>query len=281
MKTLELVPFPKASVGPEPAEERDPYLAYSYAYPHKSAYGPLCPPVPLQPVWQAERRDALFLYVHIPFCEMRCGFCNLFTRAQPGPDLIDSYLATLSRQARIMADMLGDFTVARFALGGGTPTFLSPHQLDLVFDRAERDFHVNAHGVPTSVETSPKTATADRLAILLGRGVQRASIGVQSFDPGETHAIGRPQLSAEVHAALERLQAFPILNIDLIYGQPSQTMPGWLGSIRTAPSLRAGRDIPLSAICQTTHRARPAGAWPAGGSRPYQAVLPCRPRHTS
>ncbi len=56
-----------------------PYQAYTYGYPHKTAYRLLDPPVALQDVWAAEDRRNLFLYLHIPFCEMRCGFCNLFT----------------------------------------------------------------------------------------------------------------------------------------------------------------------------------------------------------
>lgn len=62
-----------------------PYAGYLYAYPHKSAYRPLLPAPPLADVWRGERTDALFLYLHLPFCETRCGFCNLFTRALPPP----------------------------------------------------------------------------------------------------------------------------------------------------------------------------------------------------
>jgi oxygen-independent coproporphyrinogen-3 oxidase len=214
--------------------ERDPYVAYSYSYPHKSAYGPLAPPAALEPVWRAERRDALFLYVHIPFCEMRCGFCNLFTRAQASAEQVDAYLGALKRQADVMGPILGEFAVARFALGGGTPTFLEPRQLELVFDCVEREFRVDLGTIPTSVETSPKTATPDRLAVLRERGVERVSIGVQSFDDREAHALGRPQCSREVHVALDRLRDFPSLNIDLIYGQPNQTIASWLDSVGAA-----------------------------------------------
>ena len=221
-------------LSPSSAQERDPYVAYSYSYPHKSAYGPLTAPVPLQPLWDSEPRDALFLYVHIPFCEMRCGFCNLFARAQADQDYVNAYLATLARQAGILADTLGEFTIARFALGGGTPTFLSPQQLDWLFDLVARNFRIDPHQIPCSVETSPKTATPDRLAILRARGIERVSLGVQSFEDAETHALGRPQALAEVHAVLERLRDFPILNIDLIYGQPQQSRASWLRSVRTA-----------------------------------------------
>jgi oxygen-independent coproporphyrinogen-3 oxidase len=227
--TLEL-----ASADRDTAEVSNPYVAYSYAYPHKSAYGPLEPAIPLGPLWRGERRDALFLYVHLPFCEMRCGFCNLFTRAQADHDFVDAYLDKLEQQAQTISELLGDFAMARFAVGGGTPTYLTPRQLERLFDMVQRHLGVMPARLPTSVETSPKTATADGLAVLRARGVQRVSIGVQSFAEAEAHALGRPQSAVEVHAALERLRSFPILNIDLIYGHPAQTVASVLRSVRAA-----------------------------------------------
>jgi len=75
----------------------------------------------LRDVWAAERRDALFLYLHTPFCEMRCGFCNLFTTANPPPGFAQDYLAALRRQAARTREALGQATFARLAVGGGTP----------------------------------------------------------------------------------------------------------------------------------------------------------------
>ena len=72
-----------------------PYAAYTYSYPHKTAYRPLDPPRRLAEVWAGEPLDALFLYLHVPFCEMRCGFCNLFTTANPRGQLAEDYLAAL------------------------------------------------------------------------------------------------------------------------------------------------------------------------------------------
>jgi oxygen-independent coproporphyrinogen III oxidase len=212
-----------------------PYVAYAYSYPHKSAYGRLDPPVPLAPAWQVERRDALFLYFHIPFCEMRCGFCNLFARAGGDTGYIDAYIDAIERQAEALAHATeGNRRIVRLAIGGGTPTFLSPPQLRRLFDIAEYYFSASCGCVPASVETSPKTATADRLACLLERGVNRISIGIQSFFDADNRSIGRPQLAREVHAALERARAFSTLNIDLIYGQPEQTIARWLDSLRRA-----------------------------------------------
>lgn len=215
--------------------ETEPYLAYAYSYPHKSAYGPLEPSLPLRPVWQAERREALFLYLHVPFCEMRCGFCNLFARPGGDDDYLDTYLDALELQAAALAMATeGNRGIARLAVGGGTPTFLSPRHLHRLFDIAERHFSASCAGIPASVETSPKTATADRLACLAERGVERISIGIQSFFAADNCVIGRPQAAREVWAALERVRRFPTLNIDLIYGQPGQTMARWLASLRLA-----------------------------------------------
>ena len=64
-------------------QDCDPFISYVYSYPHKTAYREITPAVPLAEAWRGEPRDALFLYVHVPFCETRCGFCNLFTVSRP------------------------------------------------------------------------------------------------------------------------------------------------------------------------------------------------------
>ena len=94
-----------------------PYVGYSYSYPHKTAYRDLTPAIDLTSLWSAEDRTALFLYLHIPFCEFRCGFCNLFTLSQPQERMVSRYLAALRRQAYAVRDTLGDcaMTARRFS----------------------------------------------------------------------------------------------------------------------------------------------------------------------
>lgn len=216
--------------------EQTPYQSYVYAYPHKTAYRMFEQPVSLSDCWAEEQRDALFLYMHIPFCEMRCGFCNLFTTVNPKGDMELHYLDTLERQAQRVRQALGSTSFARFAIGGGTPTYLQPAELERLFNMAETIFGVNPHTIPVSVETSPKTADRARLGVLRERGVDRISIGVQSFFEEEAAAAGRPQTTSSVEAALERIRAvgFPTLNIDLIYGIGGQTVESWLASLRAA-----------------------------------------------
>src|SRR5262249_54338995 len=76
-----------------------PYDAYVYSYPHKTAYRALEPPRRLGDVWRDEDKRALFLYIHVPFCEMRCGFCNLFTTPKPSSHTVDRYVGVLEREA--------------------------------------------------------------------------------------------------------------------------------------------------------------------------------------
>ena len=82
-----------------PLTDGSPYQGYVYGYPHKTAYHPLVESVPLRGLWAAEPRSALLLYLHVPFCEMRCGFCNLFTQARPREGVAAAYLEALARQA--------------------------------------------------------------------------------------------------------------------------------------------------------------------------------------
>ncbi|HEX2915023.1 MAG TPA: STM4012 family radical SAM protein [Chloroflexia bacterium] len=220
--------------------EASPYLSYTYSYPHKTAYRPLQPVQALSEVWEPERREALFLYIHLPFCEMRCGFCNLFTTLHPGQDFISAYLATLRRQARQVRQALGEASFARFALGCGTPTYLSAAELAAVFDLAEELYGLDLSRLPVSVETSPGTSQEEKLILLRERGVDRISIGIQSFVEEEVRAAGRAQKNREVEAALSRIKDldFPVLNLDLIYGLPGQTVASWLASLETALKYR-------------------------------------------
>ncbi len=217
-------------------DEAEPLVSYAYSYPHKSSYRRFEPPIPIADVWQDDDQQALGLYVHIPYCEMRCGFCNLFTQSQPDEDALSAYLATLFRQMRIVRGELPRARFAMFAMGGGTPTYLSPRDLSRLLTTISDTYPIVLSAIPTSVETSPATATRERLSILADHGIERISLGVQSFLESDTRLFGRPQQRSQVTVALETIRSlnFPILNIDLIYGSVEQTCESWLQSLRSA-----------------------------------------------
>lgn len=212
------------------------YQGYAYGYPHKTAYAPLTPPRALADIWAGAPKRALELYVHVPFCAMRCGFCNLFTTVNANGDNVTHMLAQLAVEAEQAAQALGPAKFARMAIGGGTPTFLAPDQLEQLLTILADAFGPWPAGIPTSVEASPETVTAEKLAVLRQLGVERLSIGVQSFVDSEARALGRPQRRAVVEEALDRITAarFSTLNIDLIYGVPGQTVASWLASLDAA-----------------------------------------------
>ncbi|MFF7989015.1 STM4012 family radical SAM protein [Kitasatospora xanthocidica] len=249
-------------------------------YPHKTAYRPLAERPPLRELWAGEAQHALSLYLHIPFCEVRCGFCNLFTRIGSPEGLTTAYLDALERQASAVREALDEG--ARFALaafGGGTPTHLTAGELERLCDIAEQRMGVDLRAVPLSVEASPATATADRLEVLAARGTTRLSLGVQSFDDSEARSAVRPQKRAEVEAALGRIRAagFPVLNIDLIYGIDGQTEASWLRSLDTALSWQPEELYlyplyvrPLTGLARRGEQEGP-GAWDARRLTLYRA----------
>ncbi len=226
-----------------PLLQRSPYQSYVYSYPHKTAYRPLHRPLPLTDVWRDEPLDSLFLYLHVPFCEQRCGFCNLFTSVPHGPDRPARYLDAVRRHADAVRrgfEALGGARFSRLAIGGGTPTHLSAAQLETMLDIATGVMGADPHDIPASVEVSPATVTPDRVAVLRARGIDRISIGVQTFDEHESKQIGRTQSRVDVHRALGRIReaGFSTLSIDLIYGGDGQTPASWCGTIDEALSFQ-------------------------------------------
>lgn len=214
--------------------QHSPYQSYTYAYPHKTAYRRLEPAPSLEHIWAHEPRDSLFLYLHIPFCEMRCGFCNLFTTVNPAESLESAYLKAIQRQAKQVRHALQDASFSHVALGGGTPTYLNASELAQLFEMIIDDYGVDVTRTPISVESSPATATQERLELLAHYQVNRVSIGVQSFIESEVRSVGRQQKNAEVTKALETIRkaGIPILNIDLIYGMPEQDAQRWHYSLQ-------------------------------------------------
>jgi len=214
----------------------DSYAGYAYAYPHKTSYRALTPPIPLADAWSGEDRSALFLYTHLPFCEMRCGFCNLFTTVRPDADFVDATLNAIRRQSQVVANAVRPERVAIAAFGGGTPSYLHTDELERLFNGLAEDWPVDWERVPTSFEISPGTVDPDKLAALKAFGVDRISMGVQSFVPADLKALGRPQKLDQVREVCGWIRdaAFPVFNLDLIYGAADQTAEGWRHSLNEA-----------------------------------------------
>ncbi len=179
----------------------------------------------------------LGLYISVPFCRSKCSYCNfasdVFSRKKFS-SYVERVAADMARAAEIAAGVGVRFEreVDTVYLGGGTPTVLSPQQLGELFAGARRNFALDP-GAEVTVECAPGTLTPPMLEALVAAGVNRVSLGVQSFVDGEAAAVGRLHTRAVVLDDIARLRAAGIsnLNVDLIAGLPHQTDASWQESL--------------------------------------------------
>jgi len=177
------------------------------------------------------------LYVHVPFCLTRCGYCDFNTYA--GLDhLAGRYVRALDAEASLAApDWEGERFVSIF-LGGGTPTMLPAESLRSLLDELRRCFDVTDEAEVTS-EANPDTVDGAYLTSIREAGVSRLSLGVQSFDPAVLDALERihsPESARRAYAAA-RAAEFDKVNLDLIYGANGETLESWDRTIREAIAL--------------------------------------------
>ena len=187
----------------------------------------------------------LSLYVHVPFCESPCFYCGcnrIITRDKARGE---AYLARLYREIALTAGLFDrDREVIQLHFGGGTPNFLSPAQLRDVVDTLRSHFRVSdAADRDISIELDPRVVDADDIAALGKIGFNRASFGVQDFDPAVQEAVNRIQSVEQTRAVIDacRGNGFRSVNVDLIYGLPNQTPDGFARTLDTVAQMRPDR----------------------------------------
>ncbi len=194
---------------------------------------------------------SLGVYVQIPFCASKCSFCNFSSKVAPQVEL-DSYLSSLEREIHLVAsrprtsagrgrligrDLL-DLPVDSLYFGGGTPTLLGGDGLRRVCEALRQHFR-SADAPEFTLETTPGSADENLLAACRDLGVNRLSIGAQSFDDRELASVGRLHSGNDVErqVRLARHAGFENISLDLIAGLPHQTRSSWLMSLTRAIEL--------------------------------------------
>jgi oxygen-independent coproporphyrinogen-3 oxidase len=208
------------------------YPGYVYGYPHKKAYRDLTPR-PLADVWADETRHDLYCYVHIPFCNQRCSFCNLFTFVPAGASPAAVYLNALAREMEAYRRALPDARFRHLYLGGGTPTFLTTEELQQLMNDLRNILGVEPERTHSCIEASPETVDEEKITALRAMGFQRLSLGIQSLVAEELRQVNRRFDFAQNRRAIDQIgrAGFPHFNIDLIYGLPGQTAASWRYSL--------------------------------------------------
>ena len=181
-----------------------------------------------------QTETALGLYLHIPFCESICSYCN-FNRGLLDADLKIRYVRALEQEIRAAGDGRPADTIF---FGGGTPSLLDPEEVARLIAACRAAYDLASHAEIT-IETNPETATVDRLAGFRASGVNRISFGVQSFDDAELARLGRRHSAARVKDAIRTARAAGFANVsfDLMFWLPGQSLESWLRTVDQAIAL--------------------------------------------
>lgn len=181
----------------------------------------------------AVSRTVNSLYVHVPFCARKCSYCAFFSEASHG-ESIDRYVNALTRELELVAEHLEPKTVF---FGGGTPSILNLRQWQMILEAMAR---LNLLGATEwTIECNPATVSLDKTRLWRAHGVNRVSMGVQSFDDCLLDRLGRIHTRAQVFKSYDVLRrgGFDNVNIDLMFAIPGQTLETWEQTLQEALAL--------------------------------------------
>ncbi len=189
------------------------------------------------------KNDSLSIYIHIPFCSRRCLFCACNVLVTQRKDRVDKYLHYLKKEMRFVSSLFEKRKkVVQVHLGGGTPTHLTPTQLETLFTEVWDAFEIQK-GSELSIEVHPSVTTYHHVDILRDFGFNRLSMGVQDFDPIVQKHLNRYQTFEETQDLVNyaRNVGMESINIDLIYGLPYQTSQGFHDTLIKIEEIRPDR----------------------------------------
>jgi len=185
-------------------------------------------------------RSPLQLYIHIPFCEHKCHYCDFNSHERAEPDWL-AYQHALMNELKHWADspMFSGRKLGTIFIGGGTPSLAPPSLIKAILDAAASYCGID-DAAEISMEANPGSVDADRFKAYRQAGINRLSIGVQSFDAQELRWLERIHSSHEAVQAynIARQAGFDNINLDLMYGLPGQSLSAWLKSLHTAIALK-------------------------------------------
>lgn len=193
--------------------------------------------------YAADGKQALSLYIHIPFCDTICYYCGCNKIITKDKSRADRYLDYLEREMELLAPHLKErHPLAQLHFGGGTPTFLNDKQLERIFHMIRRHFDLQADG-EYSIEIDPRCVSRETVVQLARLGFNRMSVGIQDFDAKVQTAVNRVQSLEDTRTVIDTARAagFQSVSVDLIYGLPHQTPDTMRDTLETVLSLSPDR----------------------------------------
>ena len=180
----------------------------------------------------------LELYLHIPFCERKCAYCDFLSAPADLPVRI-SYIKKLQEEIAYYGAQYGEYQVSSIFFGGGTPTILEGYQLAAILETVKEHFNITTDAEIT-VECNPGTLTAGKAEKLVQAGFNRLSMGLKSADDRELQLLGRIHNFAQFLESydLARKAGFRNINVDLMSALPGQTLKSWQDTLQKVTALR-------------------------------------------
>jgi oxygen-independent coproporphyrinogen-3 oxidase len=205
------------------------------------------------------------VYIHIPFCRSRCSYCD-FATGTYNAALAERYLMSILREITSWGEVQRRAVVDTIYFGGGTPSLLTPTQLEMTLECVYECFNVSA-GAEVTMEMNPGTVTPETLHEFRRLGVNRASFGAQTFDDRELARLGRSHTSGDTRQTFHYLRdaGFENVSFDLIAGLPGQTITGWNQNLDEAFALRPEH---ISFYLLEVHQGTPLAEHIARGLQP-------------
>lgn len=175
------------------------------------------------------------IYIHIPFCKAKCCYCDFYSVPMRGTDWLEQYIQGLAAEIEQRASFYDGRPISTIYLGGGTPSLLTPGQIERLLSKLAEAFPLSSD-MEITMEANPITINMNYLQECRQAGVNRLSLGVQSFIDRELRLLGRLHLAHDSEEAIKAAGAagFTNLNLDLIYGIPGQTTDDWIFNLRQA-----------------------------------------------
>ena len=166
------------------------------------------------------------IYIHIPFCKSKCAYCNFFSLVTEKK--VDDYVSALKKEIIDRKSYLGDELVKTIYFGGGTPSLLPVKYVEEIMELLHKNFNIVANPEVT-LEINPDTIDKDKMFALKSLGVNRMSVGIQSFHDDDLRYLGRRHDSRHAMQVLDDLKSvgFEKITLDLIYGMPTLTEEKW------------------------------------------------------
>jgi len=179
------------------------------------------------------------IYRHLPFCRRKCGYCAFHSRPLPDAATLADYLAALEEELELRRPLLAEARVDTLYFGGGTPSLVAPERIAALIDRCRANVREFADDGEITLEANPETLDADKLAGYRAVGVNRLSLGAQTFDEDALAFLERGHRPEQVRAAVDMARAAGIMNInvDVIVGLPEPHAACWENDLRQALAL--------------------------------------------